>query len=62
MGNPTGRDGIRGASFASTKLETDDRSAVQIPDPFLEKLLVEATLEAIEKRCVKALKDLAAAG
>ncbi len=62
VGNPTGRDGIRGASFASTKLETDDRSAVQIPDPFLEKLLVEATLEAIEKRCIKGLKDFAAAG
>ncbi len=62
VGNPTGRDGIRGASFASTKLETDDRSAVQIPDPFLEKLLVEATLEAIEKKCVKALKDLGGGG
>src|SRR4026209_689341 len=35
---PTGKDGIRGASFASKLLDDEDRSAVQIPDPSLEKL------------------------
>src|SRR6476619_3942364 len=52
-GNATGVDGIHGASFASKNLDEDNRSAVQIPDPFLEKVLMEATLEAIENGCVK---------
>src|SRR5919206_2346914 len=43
-GGPTGRDGIHGASFASKALEAENRSAVQIPDPFLEKLLLEVTM------------------
>jgi phosphoribosylformylglycinamidine synthase II len=55
VGNYTGRDGIRGASFASRPLDgEDDRSAVQIPDPFLEKLLIDATLEAVERRLLLA--------
>ena len=54
-GNPTGRDGIHGASFAS-KLLVEDRSAVQIPDPFLEKLLIEATREAVKNGCIKGYK------
>ncbi|MDQ4056149.1 MAG: AIR synthase related protein, partial [Thermoproteota archaeon] len=41
-GGSTGRDGIHGASFASKTLEEENRSAIQIPDPFLEKLLLEA--------------------
>ena len=45
-GNPTGKDGIHGASFASSNLDEENRSAIQIPDPFLEKLLLEATIEA----------------
>ena len=41
MGGSTGRDGIGGSQFASDSLESEDRSAVQIPDPFIEKLIIE---------------------
>ena len=58
MGGSTGRDGIGGAQFASDSLETEDRSAVQIPDPFIEKLIIEATLEARNQGLIKAIKDL----
>jgi len=61
-GNATGMDGIHGASFASKPLDEDNRSAVQIPDPFLEKVLMEATLEAIEHGCIKTMKDLGGGG
>ena len=61
-GGPTGRDGIRGASFASRTLEEENRSAVQIPDPFLEKLLLEATMEAVKSGCLKCIKDLGGGG
>lgn len=61
-GGSTGRDGIHGASFASKALEAENRSAVQIPDPFLEKLLIEATIDAINVKCVKAVKDLGGGG
>jgi phosphoribosylformylglycinamidine synthase subunit PurL len=62
-GNPTGKDGIRGASFASKLLDDDEnRSAVQIPDPFLEKLLIEATIEATKRNCINATKDLGGGG
>jgi len=62
-GNPTGKDGIRGASFASKLLDDEeDRSAVQIPDPFLEKLLIEATIEASDSKCINAMKDLGGGG
>jgi phosphoribosylformylglycinamidine synthase subunit PurL len=61
-GNSTGKDGIHGASFASSNLDEENRSAVQIPDPFLEKILMEATLEAIDKKCIKAMKDLGGGG
>ncbi|WP_324735189.1 phosphoribosylformylglycinamidine synthase subunit PurL [Thermococcus sp. SY098] len=66
VGNKTGRDGIHGVTFASEELsenaEEEDRSAVQIPDPFTEKLLIEATLEAVKTGKVKALKDLGGGG
>lgn len=62
VGGSTGRDGIHGASFASKALEEENRAAVQIPDPFLEKLLIEATIEAINAKCVKAVKDLGGGG
>jgi phosphoribosylformylglycinamidine synthase subunit PurL len=62
MGGSTGRDGIGGAQFASDSLETEDRSAVQIPDPFIEKLIIEATLEARNQGCIKAIKDLGGGG
>ncbi len=62
VGNKTGRDGIHGVTFASEELsenaEEEDRSAVQIPDPFTEKLLIEATLETVYTGKVRALKDL----
>ncbi|WP_099211739.1 phosphoribosylformylglycinamidine synthase subunit PurL [Thermococcus henrietii] len=65
VGNRTGRDGIHGVTFASEELgekTEEDRSAVQIPDPFTEKLLIEATLEAVYTGKVKALKDLGGGG
>ena len=66
VGNKTGRDGIHGVTFASEELsenaEEEDRSAVQIPDPFTEKLLIESTLEAVKTGKVKALKDLGGGG
>jgi len=61
-GGSTGRDGIHGASFASKMLEAENRSAVQIPDPFLEKLLLEATMEAVKQECIKVIKDLGGGG
>jgi phosphoribosylformylglycinamidine synthase len=61
-GGVTGRDGIHGASFASAILKGENRSAVQIPDPFLEKLLLEATIEAADQGCIKAMKDLGGGG
>ena len=63
-GNSTGKDGIMGASFASNVLQEDNsnRSAVQIPDPFLEKLLIEATVEAVSIGCIKVIKDLGGGG
>ena len=62
VGGSTGRDGIGGAAFASKSLAKKDRSAVQIPDPFMEKLLLEATMEAISAKCLKAIKDLGGGG
>ena len=61
-GSLTGRDGIHGASFASKELAEENKSAVQIPDPFMEKLLIEVTREAIEKDILKAVKDLGGGG
>ncbi|HDJ37603.1 MAG TPA: phosphoribosylformylglycinamidine synthase subunit PurL [Methanosarcinales archaeon] len=66
MGSTTGRDGLGGASFASRDLsedsEAEDRSSVQIGDPFTEKLVIDAVLEAIESGYVLACRDLGAAG
>jgi phosphoribosylformylglycinamidine synthase II len=62
VGGSTGRDGIQGAAFASAGLVHENRAAVQIPDPFLEKILIEAILEATENRYVKAMKDLGGGG
>jgi len=62
IGGSTGRDGIGGSQFASDKLESENRSAVQIPDPFIEKLVIEAILEARNQYCIKALKDLGGGG
>jgi len=62
LGGPTGRDGIGGSQFASDSLESGDRSAVQIPDPFIEKLIIEAILEARDEKCINAMKDLGGGG
>jgi phosphoribosylformylglycinamidine synthase subunit PurL len=62
VGGSTGRDGIHGAAFASAGLVQENRSAVQIPDPFLKKILMEAILEATENRYIKAMKDLGGGG
>jgi len=62
IGGSTGRDGIGGSQFASDSLETEDRSAVQIPDPFIEKLIIEAVLEARDQKCINAMKDLGGGG
>lgn len=62
VGGSTGRDGIGGSQFASDTLESENRSAVQIPDPFIEKLVIEAVLEARNQNCIKAMKDLGGGG
>jgi phosphoribosylformylglycinamidine synthase len=65
VGAKTGRDGIHGATFASVVLSEkseEKRTAVQVGDPFLEKLLLEATLEAIDEELVVAIQDMGAAG
>ncbi|MCH9041970.1 MAG: phosphoribosylformylglycinamidine synthase subunit PurL [Nitrosopumilus sp.] len=62
LGGSTGRDGMGGSQFASDSLESDDRSAVQIPDPFIEKLIIEAILEARNHKLINAMKDLGGGG
>jgi phosphoribosylformylglycinamidine synthase II len=65
VGARTGKDGIKGASFASEELsdkDPDKRPAVQVGDPFMEKLLLEASLEVLQEDAVIGLQDLGAAG
>ncbi|MEB3218833.1 MAG: phosphoribosylformylglycinamidine synthase subunit PurL, partial [Nostocales cyanobacterium 94392] len=65
VGSTTGRDGMGGASFASAELSdesVDNRPAVQVGDPFLEKSLIEACLEAFKTGAVVAAQDMGAAG
>ncbi|MBZ8183242.1 phosphoribosylformylglycinamidine synthase subunit PurL [Oscillatoria salina] len=65
VGSTTGRDGMGGASFASAELSDEsekDRPAVQVGDPFLEKSLIEACLEAFHTGAVVAAQDMGAAG
>ncbi|MGB7085414.1 MAG: phosphoribosylformylglycinamidine synthase subunit PurL [Phormidesmis sp.] len=65
VGSTTGRDGMGGASFASAELSDEseaNRPAVQVGDPFLEKSLVEACLEAFKTGGVAAAQDMGAAG
>jgi len=65
VGSSTGRDGLGGASFASRELTDEseaDRPAVQIGDPFAEKCLIEATLEALDTGDVVGIQDMGAAG
>lgn len=65
VGSATGKDGIGGASFASediTEKSSEKLPAVQVGDPFQEKLLLEATLEVIETGFVVGIQDMGAAG
>ena len=65
VGSRTGKDGIHGATFASADLtedSADDLPAVQVGDPFQEKLLLEASLEAIKTGAIVGMQDMGAAG
>ncbi|QEC79448.1 phosphoribosylformylglycinamidine synthase subunit PurL [Mucilaginibacter ginsenosidivorax] len=65
VGSATGKDGIHGAAFASKDISKDsvnDLPAVQVGDPFQEKLLLEATLEVIKTGAVVGMQDMGAAG
>lgn len=65
VGSHTGKDGIHGAAFASkdiTEDSADDLPSVQVGDPFQEKLLLEATLEAIDTGSIIGMQDMGAAG
>jgi phosphoribosylformylglycinamidine synthase len=65
LGSKTGRDGIHGATMASATFEADaetKRPAVQVGDPFTEKLLLEACLELMQTGAVIAIQDMGAAG
>ena len=65
VGAKTGRDGIHGATFASEELteDSDDkRPAVQVGDPFMEKLLLEACLEVVKSDALVGIQDMGAAG
>lgn len=66
VGPATGRDGLAGAAFASQDLTEDSaehqRGAVQVGDPFMEKLVLEACLELLATGCVTGIQDMGAAG
>ncbi len=65
VGSSTGKDGIHGATFASVEIGPDSESKrpnVQMGDPFTEKLLIEASLEALATGCIVGLQDMGAAG
>ena len=65
VGAETGRDGLAGAAFASRELTEEsrqDRPAVQVGDPFKEKLLLEACLELLARDAVAGIQDMGAAG
>jgi phosphoribosylformylglycinamidine synthase II len=65
VGAKTGRDGIHGATFASEELTEDSeakRPAVQVGDPFMEKLLLEACLEVVKSDALVGIQDMGAAG
>ena len=65
VGSKTGRDGIHGATMASTEFTEDieaKRPTVQVGDPFTEKLLIEACLELMQTDCIIGIQDMGAAG
>jgi phosphoribosylformylglycinamidine synthase len=65
VGSSTGKDGIAGAAFASKDITEDSASdlpSVQVGDPFMEKLLLEATMELSETDAIVGMQDMGAAG
>src|SRR5262249_4169917 len=65
VGGKTGRDGIHGATMASAEFDEaalEKRPTVQVGDPFLEKLLLEACLEAMRSGAIAGIQDMGAAG
>lgn len=65
VGASTGRDGIHGATFASEEISEESeakRPSVQVGDPFTEKLLLEASLEALQTGAIVGMQDMGAAG
>lgn len=65
VGSTTGRDGLGGAAFASRELteeSQEDRPAIQVGDPFMEKLLLEACLELVKTDAIVGMQDMGAAG
>ena len=65
VGSATGKDGIAGAAFASkdiTEDSADDLPSVQVGDPFMEKLLLEATMELAQTDAIVGMQDMGAAG
>jgi phosphoribosylformylglycinamidine synthase subunit PurL len=66
IGGSTGRDGIKGATFASKNLKEDaasERSSVQVPDPFMKKLLIDSLLEIVSNHGeIRGMKDLGGGG
>jgi len=65
FGSATGKDGIHGAAFASKDMSEDsvnDLPSVQVGDPFVEKLILEASMEIIETGAVVGMQDMGAAG
>ncbi|MCU0882792.1 MAG: phosphoribosylformylglycinamidine synthase subunit PurL, partial [Hyphomonadaceae bacterium] len=65
FGSKTGRDGIHGATMASAEFDdasAEKRPTVQVGDPFIEKLLIEACLELMQSDAIEAIQDMGAAG
>jgi phosphoribosylformylglycinamidine synthase II len=65
VGSSTGKDGIHGAAFASKDITEDsakDLPSVQVGDPFMEKLLLEASMELSKTKCIVGMQDMGAAG
>jgi phosphoribosylformylglycinamidine synthase len=65
VGSSTGKDGIAGAAFASKDITEDsanDLPSVQVGDPFMEKLLLEATMELAQTDAIRGMQDMGAAG
>jgi len=65
VGSATGKDGIHGATFASANItedSADDIPSIQVGDPFQEKILLEASLEAIQTGALVGMQDMGAAG